>query len=416
MSLLSAPEAKALLDEAQVDPDDIRSSRWSLTSFLQRYLPLFYRKEQAKNATFVVAGLVSDLKRKTCEPIAIRNGVARKPIQFFVGAGKWNDEAVMSEISCHVVEAYGEDQGVLILDPTYFAKKGTESCGVQRQWNGRIGKVDNCQVGVFLAYGSSLGYGPLERRLYLPEKWAKNTERREKTHVPEEIVFRKKWEMALDMIDEHARLVPHGWIVGDDEFGRAAEMRAALRKRNERYVLDVPCNTLVRDLEKAPPKGRRVNPFERVDRWVARQPPSRLTRLKVRDGEKGPFEVQAVSIPVKAKQEQRVGPEERLLYVKTLEEKPRVTFALTNAARDVPLEELVRVQCQRPRIEQLFREAKGEAGLAHYEVRSWVGWHHHMTLSLLALWFLIIEGSRLGEKNTGANGSTGPRHHLAVAS
>ena len=177
MSLLDHPEAQALLNDATVFPDTVRDCADHLTGFLERYLPKFYRAEQRQNATLVIRGLLSGLERKTGEPIAIAAGVPRKPIQFFVGAGLWDDEAVMGELRLHVRETLAEPDGVVVIDPSAFPKKGTESCGVARQWCGRLGKVDNCQVGVFLAYAASAGYAPLDRRLYLPEDWADDAAR-----------------------------------------------------------------------------------------------------------------------------------------------------------------------------------------------------------------------------------------------
>lgn len=208
--------------------------------------------------------------------------------------------------------------------------------------------------------------------------------------------------------------LPHAWVVGDDEFGRASAFRRWLRQQGERYVLDVPCNTAIRDLEQRRPPRRRAGvgrkrevPFCRVDTWAARQPAARWTRLTVRDGEKGPLEVEAMTVRVRAKQERRIGPEERLLVVRTVEVKPQTSYSLSNAAPDVALSELVRVHGTRPRIEELFESGKGDAGLAHYEVRSWVGWHHHVTLSLLALWFLCLERQQRGGKNPGRDGVAG---------
>jgi SRSO17 transposase len=423
MSVLESPQAQVLLDDATVEPAAIRSCRRRLTSFLDRYLPLFYRKEQAANAVVVMEGLLSDLERKTCEPIARREGVQRKPVQFFVGAGKWDDEAVMGEYRRHVVEEFGDPHGVLIIDPSAFPKKGTASCGVKRQWCGRLGKVDNCQVGVFLSYATNRGCAFLERRLFLPEDWASDAVRREKTHVPPEVVFRTKWQIAADMLTAHASEIPHAWIVGDDEFGRPAEFRSQLRARGERYILDVPCDTTIRDLEVLrPPRRRRgkgrkkKTPFRRVDEWLKRQPPPRWERFRVSDGAKGPLEVQAMTVRVLAREDNRIGDEERLLVMRTVEEIPRLRFALTNAGPEFVLAELIRVACQRHRIEELFEAAKGETGLDEYEVRSWVGWHHHITLSLLALWFLTLEHHRIGGKNPGPYSPADAEPLLATAS
>ncbi len=253
MSLLDRPEAKALLADAVVSPDAVEGQTDRLTSFLQRYLPRFYRSEQRVTAALVIRGRLGGLERKTSDPIAIEAGLPRKPIQFFVGSGKWDDEAVMAELRQHVREELADPNGVVVIDPSSFPKKGTESCGVDRQWCGLLGKVDNCQLGVFLAYATEAGYAPLDRRLYLPKEWADDAARREKCHVPEEVEFRETWRIALELLDRSLPGLPHGWITGDDELGRASEFRAALRERRERYALDVPCNTTVRDLQQRRP-------------------------------------------------------------------------------------------------------------------------------------------------------------------
>ena len=423
MSLLEHPDAQALLADAVLTPDAVRGCQDRITTFLQRYLPLFYRAEQRTHAALVIRGLLSGLQRKTCEPIAVEAGVHRKPVQNFVGAGGWDDEAVMAELRGHAREVLGHPDAVLILDPSGFPKTGTESCGVARQWCGRLGKQDNCQLGVFLAYAAPGGYAPLDRRLYLPKDWADDSARRAKCHVPEGVAFQESWRIAVDLLQRCRKDLPHAWVVGDDEMGRPAQFRGWLRRHGERYVLDVPCNTNVRDLEcRRPPRRRagrgrkREVPFRRADAWVARQPDSRWTRLTVRDGERGPLQVDAMAVRVRAKDERRIGPEERLVVMRTVEAAPRTDYSLSNAGPEVPLSELVRVRFTRHRIEEVFGAAKGEVGLGQYEVRSWVGWHHHMTLSFLALWFLILERIRVGGENPGRDGVAGAGDlHPAVA-
>jgi SRSO17 transposase len=405
-SILEHPQAQILLDDATLSTSAVRGCQGRLTRFLQRYLPLFYRREQADNAVIVMEGLLSGLERKTCEPIAREHGVHRKPIQVFVGCGKWDDEAVMGELRRHVKEEMADANAVLVVDPSTFPKKGSESCGVKRQWCGRLGKEENCQVGVFLCYAAAKGHTPLDRRLYLPQDWAQDPDRRDKCHVPPEVVFQEKWRIGLDLLDRCRGDMPHAWTAADDEFGRCTQFRRELRARGENYVLDVPCNITVRDLEaRRPPrrrkgKGRKKKvPFVQVRQWADKQPESRWQRLEVRAGEKGPLVVEAITTRVTAKGEgHRICPEERLLVIRSAQNKSDINYSLSNADGQVPLAELVRVHCERHRIEEMFEEAKGEAGLDNYEVRSWVGWHHHITLSLLALWFLVLEKGRLGKK------------------
>ena len=414
MSLLEHEEAKVLLEDAEVSAGTVRGCRRRLTRFLERYLPLFYREEQRAHAQLVIQGRLSHLERKTCEPIARQAGVQRKPVQQFVGAGKWDDEAVMGEVRLDVAEAFHDPAATFVLDGSGFPKKGTESCGVQRQWCGRLGKVDNCQVGVFLACVSQGRVGPLGRRLYLPQEWAASSARRRKCHVPRGVRFAEKWQLGLKLI-EQARQVPHGWVVADDEFGRVSQLRAKLRSRRQRYVMDVPCNTLVRVRDAAPSatdrrhKGKRKRgrprqpPWVRVDAWTAEQPASRWQRIEVRPGEKGPLVVEVLHTMVETSGKSR----ERLAVIRTVESQPKTHYTLSNAAADLPVEQLIWAHDDRHRIEEMFELGNGEVGLDHYEVQSWVSWHHHMTLSLLALWFLVQERQRVGEKNTGDYGASG---------
>jgi SRSO17 transposase len=406
MSLLERPQAQALLADAVVRPAAVRGCQEHLTQFLRRYLPLFYRKEQRDLATLVIQGRLSGLERKTSEPIARQAGRHRKPVQHFVGAGAWDDEAVMAELRGHVAEELGDPAGVLVVDSSGFPKKGTASCGVARQWCGRLGKLDNCQVGVFLSYAAPGGHAPLDRRLFLTQDWAADRKRRRPAQVPREVIFQEKWRIGLDLLDRSGPVVPHGWVVGDDEFGRATEFRAQLRWRHERYVLDVPANTLVREVAERP--GGRRPPFEQAEVWAARQPAWRWKMITLRAGEKGPLKVRALKRRVQTKDDDgHVGPTETLVVIRSLGAEPQTWYTVSNASRRERLPTLVRVHGERHRIEEILQEGKGEVGLAHYEVRGWVGWHHHMTLALLALWFLTLERRRLGGENPGLNAAAG---------
>lgn len=414
MSLLEHPKAQALLQDAELSASAVRGCRDRLTKFLQRYLPLFYREEQRELAEVVLQGRLSNLQRKTSEPIAYAADRQRKPVQHFVGAGKWDDESIVAELRRHISETIGEPDGIFIVDGSAFAKKGTESCGVERQWCGRLGKIDNCQVGVFLAYASKAGCALLDRQLYLPRSWAEDPVRRVRCHVPRDVEFQEKWRIALDLL-ERGNAVPHRFVAADDEFGRVAAFRAALRLRRTTYVVDVPSNTLVREIALGP-DGKKPA-FERVDQWATRQPKKRWKTIRVRSGEKGVLQVQALRAWVQTKDDDgRVGPLETVLVTRTLDHEQRTTYRLSNAEKSMELWDLVYVGSERHRVEEQLQAGKGEVGLGQYEVRSWVGWHHHMTLSMLALWFLTTERRRVGKKNSGGNGAADPRdHHPVIA-
>jgi SRSO17 transposase len=406
MSLLNRPQARALLDDATVRADDVQACQDQLTDFLKRYLPLFYRRELRELATVVVQGQLSGLERKTSEPIARQAGRHRKPVQHFVGQGAWDDEAVMAELRCHVAEVIGDPEGVLSADGSGFAKKGDASCGVARQWCNRLGKVDNCQIGVFVSYTAKGSHTLVDRCLFLPREWAADPKRRRKTHVPKAVAFRETWRIALDLLDRSRAVLPHAWIAGDDEFGRVTEFRAELRQRHERYVLDVPANTLVREIAKRRDATR--PPFEPVERWAARQPAWRWKTLTLRAGEKGPLKVRALKRRVQTKDEGgRVGPSETLVVIRTLGREAVTWYTLSNARRRTRVARIAEAHGERHRMEQSLQEGKGEVGLAQYEVRGWVGWHHHMTLALLALWFVTLQRRRMGKKNPGHNAPAG---------
>ena len=271
-----------------------------------------------------------------------------------------------------------------------------------RQWCGRLGKVDNGQVGVFMAYVSRHGHALVNTRLDLPQDWTKDRRRCKAAGVPKETKFRTRHQLALEMLDERGEHLPHGWVTGDDEMGRSSKFRRELQTRSERYLRGVPSNTRIRDLDVPPPaysgRGRHpMSPFLGLDRWCAALPESAWTRIDVRDGEKGPLIIEVVKRRVQARTETGGTGPEALLFV-TRERQADGTFKqdyyLSNADPATPLKELARVTKAAHRVEECLERAKGEAGLAEYQVRNWVAWHHHQTLSLLVAWFLNQEARR----------------------
>ena len=298
-----------------------------------------------------------------------------------------------------VGQELGHSEGVIVFDPSAFPKKGTKSVGVAKQWCGRLGKVENCQVGIFMGYVTRKEHALVNMRLYLPEEWTRDRARCLEAGVPQTVRFRTRHQLALEMLEECGAVLPHTWIAGDDEMGRPSGFRRDLRERGERYLLDVPSNTLIRDLEAPPPEysGRGPhpkNPFTRLDQWISTLPDAAWTTVEVRDGEKGPLVVEAVKRRVQARTETGgTGPEE-VLYVtreRQADQTYKYSYSLSNASSDVTLEELARVHTAAHRIEECLERCKGEAGLGDDQVRTWSAWHHHITLALLAAWFLNQE-------------------------
>lgn len=381
-------------DEPRVQAADVAACLDALDQFLERYRPLVTRAEQEEHLRVYVEGLLSNLPRKSIEPIATAHGLYRRPLQHFVGAGKWVDTEVRTEMRHHVAAVIGDPEGVFVLDGSGFHKTGPESCGVARQWCGRLGKIDNCQLGVFLAYSAPGGIALLDAELYLPADWAADADRREKTHVPRDVEFKKSWELADALLVRHAPHLPHAWTVGDDEYGRPTEFRDRLADRQEPYLLEVPSNTRVR---RPPDWPGRAAKWHTVRHRKRRRPHDRWTRFKLRDGHKGPIEVFAFATRVETYRKGAPPRQETLLVMQTINGSQTWYFL---APKGTPPDagRLVRVAAHRHHVEQVFENAKGEVGLAHYEVRSFVGWHHHFSLSMLALWFLTLERRRLGKK------------------
>ena len=401
-----------LLADAEVDPCILRGVLPRLERFLEPFLPRLQRSEQAHHAHTYIAGLISDLPYKNVESIAYLHDQEREPLQQFIGQSPWDHQAWLTELVRQVGQQLGSPDGVLVFDPSAFPKKGNASVGVQRQWCGRLGKIDNCQVGIYLAYVGRHEHALVDVRLYLPKEWAADKERRSRAGIPRGVRFHTRHELILEMLDERGPLLPHAWISGDDELGRCSWFRQELRARYECYLLAVPSNTAVRDLTAAEPPyaghGRRPRlPFTRVDQWCAALPEAAWQTIEVRAGEKGPVTVQVVRTLVQARTEGRASDVAELLVVfreRQGDGSWKHDYLLSAAPLNTPLSEFARVFKAQHRVEECLQRAKGEAGLADYEVRTWRGWYHHQTLALTATWFLTQEARRGKKMDAGVDG------------
>ena len=410
-----------ILQEAEIKPQVFNGMLKRLEQFAQPFISCLKRREQKEHVHTYIAGLLSDLKRKNTESIAYRHDLDRRGLQRFIGSVPWDHQALLEALAQQIGSRLGEDDGVIVFDPSGHKKCGDDSVGVQRQWLGRLGKVDNGQVGVYMGYASRKEYALVDTRLYLPKQWAKDKKRRKKCGVPKHIRYQTRHELALDMLRNNGKYLPHAWIAGDDEMGRSSRFRRDLRDLEELYLLAVPSNTGIRDLESDPPaySGRGQppkQPFQRVDRWRDLLSDDAWTEVDVRDGEKGPLVVEIVKRRVLARTERSWYDftEELLVVTRSLCEcgKTKYDYYLSNANADTSLKELARIIKAANRVEDAIKRAKSEAGLSDYEVRTWAGWYHHQALSLIATWFLILEALRGKKIYAGADSSTGS--HLAV--
>jgi SRSO17 transposase len=418
---------KELLEECKIPPEVHEEAEARLKTFLEPFLQTFVRQEQCEHAKSYVSGLLSNLRHKTSETIAYLHGQERLGLQRFLGWADWDDAELRLELARQIGRELGEPDGVLVFDPSGFAKSGRESVGVARQWCGRLGKVENCQVGIYLGYVSGQEHALVDMRLYMPQEWTRDKARCKKAGVPTaRRRHRTRHQLCLEMLQEKGSFLPHSWIAGDDELGRVSWFRARLHRLDERYLLAVPSNTLIRDLEVEPPayggRGRRPKrPWQRVDKWTSVQVDDNWTEVDVRDGSKGPLLVELLKRRVVARTPRRQeGHEEVLVIIRYRDrehlEVLKVDYYLSDAAADTPLAEFARVAKAEHRIEECLQRGKSEAGLADYQVRNWTGWHHHQTLSLLASWFLITETRRGKKMDPGDHRPTNPTRHLQDAS
>jgi SRSO17 transposase len=424
MTLAWAQRQAELLRDCIVSPGVFQHMVDRLHDFAAPYQHALKTEASQRNMPLYLAGLLSHLHRKNAETIAALVDVERLVIQGFIGTASWDHHPLVHVLVGQVVEQLGEPDGIIAFDPSSFPKRGTHSVGVKRQWCGHRGKVDNCQVGVFVGYVSRHDHALLDFRLSLPQDWARDAQRRQACHVPEAVRYQTRHEQCLEMLAAWSHQVPHGWVTGDDELGRHMWFRHALRERGERYVLGVPCNTTMRDLEaplpayvgrSRPPKA----PWQSVTQWRQGLDAEAWTHLTVRDGEKGPVEIEMVRRRVQTRIERKcTGPEEWLVVTRQLLSDDRTwgprasrdatdqdaryryhyylsaTYVSEGELAEPSLSELARVIKAGACIEASFKRGKSEVGMDEYQVRTWEGWHHHMALSLMAVWFLIEETHR----------------------
>ena len=291
---------ESILEGCLVTPDVYEGILQRFETFVAPFIKHLHQRTQRQKAIDYMKGLLSDVERKNVESIAYHHGTDRQPLQKFIGQVEWDDEVILDKLVKRVAREIGTQNGILILDPTSFPKKGSESVGVQRQWCGRNGKVDNCQVATFLAYVGSDEFALVDRRLYLPKEWTDDPPRCRIAGVPEEHIIEKtRHEQSLEMLKGRGKKVQHKWVAGDDEMGRIPWFRKELRKMNKSYILAVPSNILVCDLENTSCSCC-ANTFVSVHHWMKSLPADSWKLVKVRQGHKGWLSVRLAICRVRA--------------------------------------------------------------------------------------------------------------------
>jgi len=367
----------------------------------------FYRVEQTGLSQCYIQGLMSPLKRKSMEPIAINlmNTHRVRSLQHFVSSGKWDLDLLAKLHKEETGKTVADPQGIFNVDGSDFPKKGKESVGVSRQYCGRLGKVESCQAGVFLGYSSPKGYSLLDRRLFLPEVWFSKDyrERWEKCKIPDDITFKTKPQLAAEMIkDAHAsKLFPAKWITCDTAFGNSPDFLDNLPDELF-YFADVPSDThlwLKRPQTWIPPykgKGRRPTrvqlkagePKSVHVSGIAKDPSLDWKTVTLDEGAKGPITARIACLRVIESRDALPG-KECWLFLRHCPLLKETKYFLSNAFEDTDLEEMSYACISRWSIEQCFKEGKSEIGMDQYEHRSWPAWHRHMTFVFLAQLFLL---------------------------
>ena len=353
----------------------------------------FLRPEVGRRVRRYLAGLLGEVGRKNGWRMAEHVG-ERGPrgVQRLLDGSRWDAAAVRDDLGAYVFEHLGDEEtGVLVVDETGFLKKGTKSVGVARQYTGTAGRIENCQVGVFLAYASKKGSAFVDRALYLPEEWAQAAERRAEAGVPKEVGFATKGELAKGMLGRAFEAgVPARWVVADTVYGTSRGLRRWLEDRGRSYVLAVAATQGVHH------RGRQCQARKVADAL----PEGAWVRASAGAGSKGErlYDWARVSLP--GAQPPGVG--RWLLVRRSIADPAERAYYLAYGPAETTTDELVRVAGRRWAVEECFEQAKGETGLDEYEVRKWEAWHRHVTLSLLAHAYLAA--LRSDASGAGASG------------
>ena len=400
---------------------DVKDFINELRGFHEQFADCFHRSESREHFFNYMTGQFSELERKSIEPIAlaVKDGNVRA-MQRFISVAQWDDENILSKYRNFVNDDLGSSNGALIFDESGFLKKGQDSIGVARQYCGTAGKVDNCQVGVFAAYVSDSGYSLVDKRLFIPEQWFTDEyhARREKCNLPENTVFRTKPQLAAEMLQalHEEKTLPFKYVLGDSIYGISPEFIETVENLpGITYMVSVPKSTLcwlkrpmtitkqyrwggetksktvLADTDSKPiaigELAKNINDYF----WYRRQ---------VSEGTKGPivyeFTRRRVVLSAEGLPEKTVW----LVIRRTIGDDPQYSFFVSNASGSTRLKTLLWLSGLRWAIEQCFEETKTELGLDHYEVRKFMGWHHHILTCMLAHFFLWHLKIRMGKKST----------------
>jgi SRSO17 transposase len=372
-------------------PSEVAGAEAEIEALTARLRPHFRRGAGHRHAGEYARGLLGPVERKNGWQLAEHAGHRHpRTIQRVLDRSTWDADAVRDDLREQVLAEVGDEDGVLVVDETGFVKKGTKSCGVARQYSGTAGRIENCQVGVFLGYASPKGRAGIDRALYLPREWADDAERREQAGVPEAVAFRTKPALALEMLERAFEAdVPARWVVGDAVYGSDGKLRRALEAWEQAYALAVKSTEKPTTFPPYQPPGQ-VMAADVADGLA----PEDWHRVSCGDGAQGERLYDWAYVPL------RPGLQRGWVHALVVRRDPndhdQRAYYLVFTPTATPLGEIVRAIGARWTIEDVFKLAKGQVGLDQYEVRSWTGWHRHTTLALLALTTLALGAAKGG--------------------
>jgi SRSO17 transposase len=388
-----------------------------LSSYYAGYAPLFARREQREWAQLYMRGQLSDLERKSIEPMVLRERGkdinAVRAVQQFIGEGAWDDDRILERHRQLVAADLGEPDGTVIVDGSGFPKKGERSVGVQQQYCGALGKLANCQQGIFLVYASSRGHTFLDRRLYIPQTWFDKAHagKRKKCGLPEKLTFKTEPTLGLEMIKalKQSGIVPFRWVNSDEHYGMNLDFLDGVATLEKWHFAEVPVNTMVwpekvkildaglvqtgnlkTGRPRSGPRVARNQPAAQEVRQMAAESPAKVwKRYTIKEGAKDSISADFAFVRAIRKRRRRPGHEVWVIFRRSVSDPTEIKYYLSNAPAEIAKTDLVRQAGLRWPVETAIEEAKSELGMDHYETRTWRGWHHHVTLTFLAHHFLV---------------------------
>jgi len=408
-----------------MDADQIRQLKPMLTRYLKRFDDCFARKDTRAHLPVYVEGQLSELNEKSCEPIALRAGIPPRTLQEFLAQHKWDEDAARRRLQQIVMKEHSGAHSIGLIDETSDVKKGTKTPGVQRQWCGTVGKKENCIVTVHLGYATGDFHCLLDGELFLPESWSQDRDRCRAAGIPDDMVYRAKWRIALELYDRATdNGVSFEWLTFDEGYGGKPGFLQGLDARNQLFVAEVPVTFVgwlipPRVTERSyrrgtgrPRKTPRLvsgsRPAISVRDMLKYSPELRdqpWVRYRVKDGEKGPlvWDVKHTMITMKG-EDDLPGQRLHLIVARNVLDPDEIKFFVSNAPVGTGVQTLLLVAFSRWRVERCFEDQKGEVGLDKWEGRKYIGLKRHLILTSISYLFLAQVRETWREKKSRANG------------